>query len=148
MTQVSRIPLQKEIEKRIYDLFLESITALHREKEVHDFLDDLLSPIERLMLAKRLSIAFLLHKGYAHRDISQLLKTSLGTVNRISMNLQIKGNGYRKIIEVIISKEKKEAFWGKVDDMLANIMIPATEGNWSEMRRRQWVAKISRTKAF
>ncbi len=132
----------------MYDLFLTSIASLRLSDEVRSFLDDFLSPTEQVMLAKRLSIAFLLYKGYTHRDISQLLKVSSGTVNKVSIDLQIKGMGYRKVIETIISKEKKEAFWGKVDDMLTNIMIPATAGNWSDMRRRQWITKISRTKAF
>lgn len=106
MAQVSKILLRREIEKRVFDLFLEAIGEVKGKSEVSTFLNDLLSPTERLMLAKRLSIALLLHKGYDQRTICQILKVSLGTVNKVSLLLKLEGEGYRRMINKVIAREK------------------------------------------
>ncbi len=67
MTQVSKIPLHKEVENRVYEVLMESIAVARSHETVNKLLNDLLSPVERLMIAKRLSIALLLMKKYDQR---------------------------------------------------------------------------------
>ena len=147
MTQVSKIPLRKEIENRIFEIFLESLAKVRFKEEVNKFIQDLLSPTEQLMLAKRLSIAFLLHKGYDQRSICRILKVSLSTVNRVSLKLQLAGEGYNKIIKEIIRDEKIDEFWQKLDDSLSEI-VPPRNRDWSHWQQERFQAKISRSKAF
>ena len=80
MTQVSRLPLPKKLEEQMYTLFRRVLSELHSEGDITDFLDDLLTPTEKVMLAKRLAIAFLLEKGYDQRAIHTILKVSTTTV--------------------------------------------------------------------
>lgn len=56
MTQVSRFPLSKQLENEMLGLFRQVIVELENEQEVADFLDDILTPTEKIMLGKRLAI--------------------------------------------------------------------------------------------
>lgn len=147
MTQVSRIPLRKEIEKRVFEIFLTSLARVSQKEQVETFMQDLLSPTEQLMLAKRLSIAFLLHKGYDQRSISKILKVSLSTVNRVSLRMQLGGLGFKKLITEIIQSEKMDKFWSKLDNLITGI-VPPKGRNWRHWRQEQWQKKINREKAF
>lgn len=147
MTQISRIPLRKEIEKRIFEIFLASLARVHQKQEVEDFITDLLSPTEKIMLAKRLSIAFLLKSGYAQRTISHVLKVSLTTVNRVSLRLQTDGKGFNKVIAEIMEGEKRDQFWHSLDDFISEL-VPPKGRNWSHWRRKRWETKVARKKPF
>lgn len=148
MTQVSRVPLNKEIEKRVYEVLLESIAVARTHETVNKLLDDLLSPTERLMIAKRLSIALLLMKHYDQRKISQWLNVSLGTVSKVSLALQKGNGGYQSVIGSILKKEELKAFIQKIDDAMADFFPPPVGRDWSHWRRSRWEAKMKDKKAF
>ena len=147
MTQVSKIPIRKEIEKRIQEIFISSISKVHSSDEVYRFISDLFSPVEQLMLEKRIAIAFLLYKGYNHRAISKLLKVSLSTVNRVSYKLQYGDKGYLRVITKIMVGEKMGEFFQKIDDFIGDLLPPKGR-SWSDYRREQWVNKLKRQKPF
>ena len=147
MTQVSKIPIRKEIEKRIQEIFISSISKVHSSDEVYRFISDLFSPVEQLMLEKRIAIAFLLYKGYNHRTISKLLKVSLSTVNRVSYKLQYGDKGYLRVITKIMVGEKMGEFFQKIDDFIGDLLPPKGR-SWSDYRREQWVNKLKRQKPF
>ncbi|MBU1473104.1 hypothetical protein KKB64_04975 [Patescibacteria group bacterium] len=148
MTQVSRIPLRKEIEKRVYEVLLESIVSAKTKQQIQQLIDDLLSPTERLMLAKRLSIALLLLKKYDQRTVARWLKVSSTTVNKISLVLQKGTGGYQKVISLILMKEQLKEYLEKIDDTIANILPPPVGRDWSHWRRKRWEAKIQSRKPF
>lgn len=147
MTQVSRVPIRKEVESRVYEVLLESIAAAGARKTVNTLLSDLLSPTERLMIAKRLSISLLLIKGYDQRTISKWLKVSLGTVSKVSLVMQTGHGGYQSVIGTILRKENYHTLLQKIDDAMAHIMPPAGK-NWSHWRRARLRDKIQNIKAF
>ena len=147
MTQVSRIPLRKEVEKRVYEVLMTSIAQAKTPDTVRRLVDDLLSPSERLMLAKRLAIALLLLNKYDQRVISRWLRVSLGTVSKVSLTLQTGKGGYQAVIGSILRKEAFRDFLQKIDDALANLLPPAGR-NWSHWRRTRWQEKIANQKPF
>ncbi|MFH1841063.1 MAG: Trp family transcriptional regulator [Candidatus Shapirobacteria bacterium] len=124
MTQVSRRPLAVEIEKRIFDLFLEAVATATTKDRVEDFLGALLSPTEKVMLAKRLAIAFLLFKNYDQRTISRWLKVSLTTVSKVSLTLGHSQSGYWPVIDKIVKSEKMADFWQKIEDFIGEVLPP------------------------
>lgn len=138
MTQVSKRHLQREVEERILDLFWNSLAMLSTKKEVAMFLDDLLSPTEKLMLAKRLSIAFMLAKGYDYPSINNRLKVSDPTIWNVKTSLTYKGKGYKMAIQKIMSKENWEKFWQELDHFFEQALPPRYGTNWKEARRKQW----------
>lgn len=147
MTQVSKYPLRKEIEMRVYDVLMESIAAAKSRGTVERLIEDLLSPTERLMIAKRLSIALLLLKKYDQRTIAGWLRVSLGTVSKVSLVLQKGQGGYKSVIGVILRKEEFKALISKIDDALAD-MFPPVGRDWRHWRRARWEEKMSNQKPF
>jgi len=147
MTQVSRYPIHKDVEKRMFEVLQETIAHLKNSEEIEDFLHDFLSPVEKIMLAKRLSIAVLLHKGYRYGSIAQILRVTPPTIATVSLLLKYSGKGYKKVVEKIANEEKMNAFWEKIEDVLAK--IPHAKGSdWSYQRQEWEKKKRTRRKAF
>lgn len=147
MTQISRRPLRKEVEERVFEVFLETIAMVSTRTQVRKLLEDWLSPTEKVMLAKRLAIALLLTKQYDQRSIANVLKVGLETVNKVNRALRDGTGGYEMVMKVFLKQEKHNAFWQKVDDMLADI-LPPHHHDWSRWRKEQWKEKMSKQKPF
>lgn len=150
MAQVSKYPIRKEVEKRMYEIFHRVISSLKHSLDIEEFLSDLLSPIEKIMLAKRLSIAVLLEKGYSYEDISKILRVTPSTIATVSITLKYRGNGYKKVVQKILKDEKMNAFWQKVEGLLVE-SIPPIKGkgtDWSYLKIEYEKEKRKRQKAF
>ena len=106
MPQVSKYPLPKNTEKRLYQLFWETISNLKDSLKAQEFFNDLLSPTEKIMLSKRLAVAVMLLKGYDYSTIRSTLKVSPGTIGSVSAWLKYSGTGYRKVFDKLLKKEK------------------------------------------
>src|SRR3989338_9895688 len=108
MTQVSKFPLEKQIEVQIQEMFSNAICFVNEKGDVEKLLDDILTPTERVMLAKRLGIAVLLEKGYDYREISEILKVSTTTITTVAKWKKMRGGGYRKVVGMLLAQEN----WG------------------------------------
>lgn len=150
MTQVSRYPIAKDVESRIFEVLTDVIAKLQNSSEINDFLEDFLSPVEKIMLAKRLSIAVLLAKGYDYRQIQSILRVTPPTVAAVNVSLKYTGKGYRKVVEKILAEEKMGEFWNKVDDILSEIsgLVPPKGRDWSYWRKEKEEKKRSKRKMF
>lgn len=148
MTQVSKRFLNKKAEERILDLFWTSPSSLSTKEKVALFLNDLLTSTEKLMLSKRLAIAFMLIKGYDYAAINNRLKVSDATIWNVKTSLTLRGKGYRMGIEQIMNKEKWEKFWQDLDNFFQEILPPRYGTNWKEVRRKQWRKRRSQEKPF
>ena len=147
MTQVSRYPVHKAVEKRMFEIFERTFSHLKNSEDIKDFLEDFLSPVEKIMLAKRLSIAVLLAKGHNYQVISSILRVTSTTIATVSLSLKYSGKGYRNIVNKILKDEKIDNFWQKIEDVLAK--IPQSKGSdWSYQRREYEKKKRAKQKAF
>lgn len=63
MTQVSRYPISKNVYDRCWEIFTKTLVGIRTSKDAEEIVSDLLTPTEKIMLVKRLSIALLLSKG-------------------------------------------------------------------------------------
>src|SRR3989344_4354265 len=117
MAQVSKYPIHKDVEKRIFEIFKSTISRLHSGEDIENFLEDFLSPVEKIMLAKLLSIAVLLAKGYSYPSIARILRVTPPTIANVSIRLKYSGRGYKKMVEEILSDEKIGDFWQRVEDL-------------------------------
>lgn len=122
MSQVSRRKVPKEIENKIFDTLLEAISTVKSAREVSSFLSDLLSPVEKIMIAKRLAIAALLSKGYNYETIKDLIKVSQTTIAKVSITMSL-NNGYRNVIDKISKSEKSREFWQDIERLLNRMSI-------------------------
>ena len=146
MPQVSKYPMDRELEKRMFDIFYQTIADLKSKGQVQDFLSDLLSQTEHVMLSKRLAIAVLLIKGNTYEMIRDTLKVSTSTIVTIKYWLDDEGKGYRKAIEKILKKESIEEFIDRVDEALNNALIPRHGSHWSRIQSERWKKRIKRKK--
>lgn len=147
MSQVSKFPVHKEVEKRMFEIFKFSISGLKNSEDIDDFLEDFLSPSEKVMLAKRLAIAVLLAKGYVYPSIARILRVTPTTISTVSLRLKYSGKGYKRIVSIILSNEKKDEFWNKVGDMISN--IPKSKGSsWVYQKNKIKKEKIKKRIAF
>lgn len=111
MPQVSKKFLQKDVEKRMYEVFEKGIADLKKTEDVKNFIADILTSTERVMLSKRLAIAVLLAKGYDYRAIGDILKVSSATINSVIKQHLISGKGYKTVVEKILQNEELQKFF-------------------------------------
>jgi len=135
MTMVSKYPLDKAIQQRVFEIFLSTLADLKTSSEVQLFIDQFFTPTERMMFAKRLSIAFLLAKNYDIRMISKILKVSTKTVTTVNIWIKHYKGGLYSTINKIINQEKQKEFWKELEYDLSKATIPFAVGNWSNKRR-------------
>ena len=105
MSQVSKRVLSPSIQERLFQNFWDMFADIKSAKDIQIFLEDFLSPTEKVMLAKRMTIAILFAKGHDHRSISSMLKVSTSTINNIAKFLQAKTPGYELLIKKYSQKE-------------------------------------------
>ena len=100
--------------------------AVSQVKDKHDvrlFLNDLLTPIERIMVTKRLAIAVLLLKGHNYEAISGLIKVSSETIARIALILRA-NSGYKIAVGKIARSEAGRQFRQDVENLLYRFSAP------------------------
>ncbi|OGM21559.1 hypothetical protein A2863_04260 [Candidatus Woesebacteria bacterium RIFCSPHIGHO2_01_FULL_38_9b] len=147
MTQISRYPISKDVYNRVFDIFLKTITGLYVKKITANFLKEFLTPTEQVMLAKRLSVAFLLAKGYQHREISRILRVSTGTVNRVAYSYK-KGQYFNVVIEKILRDEKIDEFWQEIGETVTKLFSAggSKSGAWRYLKEE--INTKKRSKVF
>ncbi len=97
---------QKEMELlKTFDIILARIT---KADEMKTFLLTLLTPTERLMLAKRLMIAVLLKENLNETNIAEILHVTRGTVYKSKLFLEARGEGYEAAFKVLNDVKLKE----------------------------------------
>ncbi|MBI2599257.1 hypothetical protein HYW40_03490 [Candidatus Curtissbacteria bacterium] len=121
MAQVSKLPLGKETQTRLYKLFWQTITSLSDPIQTEEFFNDLLTPTEKIMLSKRLAIAVMLIRNHDYEAIKAYLQVSSATISSVSMWLKYSGSGYRKTVEKLLRKEKIEKVILNIESVLEAI---------------------------
>jgi len=131
MPQVSKYPLPEEVYNRIFELLLKVTTDSFSKNQAKELLDDLLTPTEKVMLAKRLSIGVLLLKGYPYESIREILRVSRPTIANVSRSLRYGGKGYKRFARKILKEEKTAEFWEKVEDLVLGTLSKGGKGTGS-----------------
>lgn len=141
MTRVSKNPLRKDIQERVWEIFLTSLSSLKKEVAM-DFVNDLLSETEKVMLSKRLSIALMIIKGYNSSYIATTLKVSGSTVNSVRRWLSFGGQGYRLVLAKIIKKEELEIFFEDLDEDLLKLSHPKHWNQQLPIKKSKQIKKL------
>ncbi len=146
MSQISKYPISKNVSDRIFNIFIKSLVKAN-SKTAQKLVNDLFSSTERIMLAKRLAIAFLLMKNYEYREISKLLRVSLGTIASVNRSLSLGNSGYQIILESINKEEGLDKFFLDTADKLLSIPAKSGMGSGSWRYLPDQVRKIKFKKA-
>ena len=99
MPHVSRFKLDHKVEKDLIKTLEFVLAKLTKEEEMSEFLLALMTPTERLMLAKRLAMIIMLKENLPDSHISATLNVTRGTVSRMQLFLEARGKGYDNALQ-------------------------------------------------
>ena len=133
MPHVSRKRVKKHIFKRMSNEFVNAIASLKGSSEIRGFLNEILTPTERVMLAKRSAIVLMLRKRYSFLAIRRTLKVSPSTVARFWKMTKIRS--FQFLLKEMRRKEKQKKFWDELEKLLRMGMPPIGRGRWANVYR-------------
>ena len=122
MAQISKYRLSEKAEAEIKSLFTEIVSLLSRPEDIIFFLDDFLTPTERIVLSKRITVALLLKKGCSYEMIMRTLKVSAPTVADVSLKLKYSGKGYHRVLDKILSQQKINKVFDQIENLALNAL--------------------------
>jgi Trp operon repressor len=101
-----------------------------------EIVNEIFSPTEKIMMAKRITIIYLLIKGIDQITIANTIKVSTGTVSKYAVMFYNKDTKLVNLIRRMITKEKVLDF---LDDVFADIFIqPGIKiGHWDSYRQHK-----------
>ncbi len=142
MARVSKFKIRDSVFITIFDLFFEVVGKNYSRSEFKHLIKDLFSPVERVMIAKRIGIIYLLLKGIDQRSISDTLKVSTATVSRYNI-ITDQNDDIRKIFQNALKNRKKAL----ASMEIFNALFPSGYYgvNWSSAKRREF--EIAREKS-
>lgn len=134
MTHVSKHTLSDHHLNQLFTQLGDALAKLDRQSSRH-FLDELLGPEEKVMLAKRLAAIAMCIEGNSPYRIGQLLLMSPSTTERIKLKYEI---GAYDHIERLLTRNKKdyERFWQTLEVILRAGMPPRGRGRWKSVFAR------------
>ena len=100
-----RLVDEKELFK-IYQLFFEVINQADNKEEFFQLIQDILSPSEQIMIAKRIGVIYLLIKNVNKLAITKYLKVSMATVDKYCLLYYKKKTKLILTIESFLENEK------------------------------------------
>ena len=121
MSRISRYKLSNDKLKIIFNLFVKVLTQSSSRKDLLSVLDYLLSPVEKIMIAKRVALLFLLTKDINRRQICFTLKVSSSTVNKYYSLIRYEDKN--PLLSIIRYNIKKEKISGYIEDMLTHLLL-------------------------
>ena len=98
---ISRNSLSPRAEQELIHTLEIVLTKITRQEDMTGFLLALLTPTERLMLAKRLAMIILMKEGLPDSSIAEVLHVTRGTVAKMQLFLEARGQGYEVAIQVL-----------------------------------------------
>lgn len=145
MTRISRYKLKEEVLNKAFFLFFEIVGKKNDREEFNNIIFDLLSPTERIMIAKRITLVYLLLKNIDYLTIVDVLKVSPATIAKFRLLME-KSTGIVPAFKNILRNEKIGEF---LEGLYLNLRGPGQLGtNWSsawqykidlERRKRQGI---------
>lgn len=146
MSKVSRRLLDKELGNRIFEVFLKTIVDIKTPIEARNFIEDLLSPAERVMIMKRLAIAILLTKGKTYEYIDHTLKVSRATIMTVSLWLKHGKGGYGKVVDSILKTQGREKLMEDIEEILIRLSPPKRFGSMAFEKKSKEGKELLRRK--
>ena len=127
MPHVSSKKLKKETLNKLYDQFGKTLEKSSRKSGTKFFLGDLLTRTEKIMLAKRFAVIYLLAQGVPTSYIAESLGMSYTTILKMSLKYDI--GKYSSLLKTI-EKEKTD-IWKILEKILRAGLPPIVgRGRW------------------
>ncbi|MBI5123400.1 hypothetical protein HZA75_06100 [Candidatus Roizmanbacteria bacterium] len=128
MTRISQFQVDDDVLEKIFSLFFEVISKDKNEEQFQNIIHDLLSPAERIMIAKRVAIFYMLMKKLDYYNISKSLKVSPSTIAKFNL---VKENS-RGIVSALKGTVKNEKIINFFEELILELRRPGKYGvNWT-----------------
>ena len=135
MPHISNKKLDDKHFNKIYDQLITVFDTAGTSRKSDLFLKEFLTHTEKIMLAKRLAVIYLLYQGVSKPYISYILLLSPSTVDRISLKYQ---SGRYPYLSSLLKKNGRTAF--EVFEEVITASVQAKLGK----RRFRWLEEIER----
>ncbi|OGI75598.1 hypothetical protein A3C67_00720 [Candidatus Nomurabacteria bacterium RIFCSPHIGHO2_02_FULL_42_19] len=127
MPHISSKKLKKEHLQKLYNEFSVALEKSARKSWVKIFLNDFLTRTEKIMLAKRFAVIYLLSKDVPASYIAEALYMSPATIFRMSLKYDI--GKYSSLLKAI--REENKDIWRILEKILRARLPPrAGRGRW------------------
>jgi len=127
MPHISSKKLKKEYLNKLYSEFGNALEKSGKKSWTKFFLNDFLTRTEKIMLAKRFAVIYLLSKDIPTSYIAESLCMSPATIFRMSLKYNI--GKYSSLLKTI--KSENEDLWGILEKILRAGLPPiAGRGRW------------------
>ena len=127
MPHISSKKLKKEVLNKLYNEFGKAFEKSARKSGTKFFLGDLLTKTEKIMLAKRFAVIYLLSQGVPVSYIAESLGMSYSTILRMSLKYDI---GKYALLLKTLEKDKTD-IWEILEKILRAGLPPrAGRGRW------------------
>jgi len=134
MVQVSKNKVRNEVLIKIYDLFFRLFLKANNKNKLEKLIEDVLSPTEKIMIAKRIAIIYLLTKQINYSNISNTLKVSLSTISKFNLSLK----KYDGIISLINTEIQNEQMMDFFEELVLSVRGPGVPGvHWSSAWKKK-----------
>ena len=140
MTNVSKRKLNKDFEQELFSQLI-TIFSSTSKKQNGELFSALLSPAERVMLMKRLSVVLLLEKRLSAYRIATTLHMSESTVGDIK-HLWSTGKFDSIVQHAARQSFDSDKFWEKIDFILRAGLPPRGKGRWKWLDEINGIPKI------
>lgn len=136
MVRLCRSRLQTNKSEKIFELLFQTVGKSKNKSEFNALIDSLLSPTEKIMVAKRLAIMYLLLNNKTSITICSVLKVSKATVAKFSLLLQENdGVLIHFLTSIKQNKELNKTFESIFLDTFFSPGIPGT--HWASAWKRK-----------
>lgn len=88
MVRITPYNVKPEAYKKVFDIFYEVVSNNKDKEEFNQIFLELLSPAERIMIAKRIAIIYLLMKNIDYQIICKVIKVSSATVSKYRLLME------------------------------------------------------------
>lgn len=138
MVNISKRPIDEKKLFKIYQLFFKIINKADDKEEFFQLIQDIFSPSEQIMIAKRIGIIYLLIKNVHKPAIAKYLKVSMATIDKYYYLYYKKKTTLISTIESFLEDEKINQFF---ENLLADIFThtgyyPDQQLKWQRERRK------------
>lgn len=134
MAKISNKKLQEETLVQIHKRLVKTLKKAGTSGNMGDVLDDLLTETEEIMIAKRLSIIFLLNEGMSMYAIHKHLGVSKNTVSY--MKERFLQDGYDSLVTLFKKKKEREEMWSYLEIIIRGGMPERGKNRWKALDRK------------
>jgi len=120
--QLSKAKLNKQTEKEMFDIFYQTFGDIKGKNEAKMFLNDFLSKMERIKLAKRLLTALCLEKGKSYDYIKQTVKVSSATIASVDKLMTKNSDGFILAFKNMEANQWASKTAGKINSFIKGIL--------------------------